>query len=99
MTPILFVHGGGDNAHHYDLEIVQRLREALGTERSIEYPRVAGLERIEWAPTSAELSERFATLARAATVVAHSVGGAAALKVLSGSDRFPIRNLFLLAPP
>jgi len=57
MTPILFVHGGGDDAYRFDLQIVQRLREALGSEPSIVYPRIAGLERIERAPTTAELSD------------------------------------------
>jgi uncharacterized protein len=96
---VLMVHGGGDNAYHFDLEILKRLRVALGTEVAIEYPRIAGLERIEWASTSAELSKQFANLAPSATVVAHSVGGAAALKILSDSNSFPVANLFLLAPP
>jgi uncharacterized protein len=99
MTAVLFVHGGGHNAFGFDLEIERRLQDAIGTDVSIEYPRFVGLERIEWALTFAELSARFASLRHEATVVAHSVGGAAALKVLSGAGNFPIRNLFLLAPP
>lgn len=96
---VLFVHGGGEAAFHFDFKIVRRLRGALGTNLPLEYPRLLGLERIEWPPAYAELSELLTNLPHDATVVAHSVGGAAVLKILSGSSNFPIRNLFLLAPP
>lgn len=96
---VLFLHGGGDHAFRFDLEIVTRLREALGTNLQVEYPRIVGLERIEWRPTFDELSERLTELPPNATVVAHSAGGAAVLKILSGSGDFSVRNLFLLAAP
>lgn len=99
MKPISFVHGGGDDAYAFDLDIVHRLRHALGPEPPIAYTRIAGLEQIEWTPTVRDLSERFANLARATTVVAHSLGGAAVLKTLSTLDIPLIKNLFLLAPP
>ena len=96
---VLFVHGGGDDAFSFDFEIVRRLREALGTKLQLEYPRFVGLERIEWPSTLAELSEQLSKLPHDATVVAHSLGGTAMLKILSGSGNYPVRNLFLLAPP
>jgi predicted alpha/beta hydrolase family esterase len=99
MLPILFVHGGADNAYRFDLEIIQRLQRSLGDEFSLGYPRIAGLERIEWQPTFSELSQQFAKLTDDATVIAHSIGGAAVLKLLLSPGIRPIRNLFLLAAP
>src|SRR5438270_3929004 len=96
---VLFVHGGGNEAFRFDFAIVKRLRAELGPNSPLQYPRVVGLERIEWSSTFAELSEQLRKLAADATVVAHSVGGAAMLKILSSSGNFPIRNVFLLAPP
>jgi uncharacterized protein len=99
MSRALFVHGGGDDAFHFDLELEARLQNALGDEVEIEYPRFVGLERIEWQPAFDALSACFAGLEPDSIVVAHSIGGAASLKVLSGARKFPIRNLFLLAAP
>lgn len=96
---VLFVHGGGDDAFRFDSEIVTRLREAIGPSLRVEYPRIAGLERIEWPPVFADLSERLSALPPDACVVAHSAGGVAMLKILSGLLKPPIRNLFLLATP
>jgi uncharacterized protein len=96
---ILFIHGGGDEAFRFDADIVNRLREALRTDLRLEYPHIEGLERIEWEPTSRELTARFAELPRNSTVIAHSVGAAATLKLVSETSTFAIRNLFLLAAP
>lgn len=95
----MFIHGGGDNAHRADREIVRALRGVLGTDVTVDYPYIPGLEEIEWAAISGQLSEQFANLTEGSIVVAHSLGGAAALKVLSSNGRRCIASLFLLAPP
>ncbi|MBV9646152.1 MAG: alpha/beta fold hydrolase [Candidatus Eremiobacteraeota bacterium] len=96
--PVLFIHGGGDNAYAFDSELVQRLRAAL-PHVPIAFPRVEGLEKIEWHETFQQLSQTLAATTPDTIVVAHSIGGAAVLKVLSTIDRLAIRNLVVLAAP
>ena len=95
----LFVHGGGADAYRFDADIVRRLRETLAGTVELEYPRVAGLERIEWPSTNAQLAPLLAALPGDAVLVAHSAGAVAAVKILSGSDTFAVRRVFLLAAP
>jgi uncharacterized protein len=94
---VIFIHGGGYGAHRLDAEIARRLSRALGPKISMGYPHIPGLEDLDWAATSRQLSRELGS--NSSAVVAHSVGGAAVLKLLSSASYGSIDNLFLLAPP
>lgn len=95
---LTFIHGGGDDAYTVDRELMLRICEAGGF-NELQYPRVAGLERLEWEATFVELSEYFIRLDEPVSVIAHSVGGAAMLKWMLCSTCPTPKHLFLLAAP
>ncbi len=96
---IVFVHGGGDNAHAVDREIASALSNALGSSEPIDYPRVEGLEQIDWKKTQEQLVNVLRTAAEGTTLVAHSLGASAALKLLTDGVSTKITNAILLAAP
>ena len=99
MTKVLFIHGGGDDAHQWDKKIVDRLQALLGSERPIDFPLIGGLESLDWAAIDQQLGDALRALPKGAIVVAHSVGAAAMLKLLSSGTDPTLAHLFLLAPP
>ncbi len=96
---VLFVHGGGDDAYRCDKEIVDRLQSDLGPDKPIDVPLIAGLEVLDWPAVASQLGTALEALPRGAIVVAHSLGAAAVLKLLSAGADPKLSQLFLLAPP
>jgi pimeloyl-ACP methyl ester carboxylesterase len=98
-TPILFIHGGGDEAYDYDRKIADRLQQALGPGYLLTSPHIRALETLDWPKVDAQLGNALDQLPAGAVVVAHSVGAAAVLKLLSAGRDPRLKHLFLLAPP
>ena len=99
MTEVLFVQGGGDDAYKYDKKIVDRLQKALGPELAIAFPYIEGLEKLDWAAVSTKLGDALQNLPKGSIVVAHSVGAAATIKLLSEGLDPKLAHLFVLAAP
>ena len=96
---ILFVQGAGEGAHPWDQPMVDNLRAAL-PDKSIAYPKIDGLETVDWPSTKSAITEALAGLKDGGIVVAHSLGGAAMLKFLSeGNTKPSLAGLFLIAVP
>jgi hypothetical protein len=96
---VLFVQGGGDDAYVWDKDIVERLQEALGKAPRITFPKIEGLDALNWKSAKRELGTAMKDLSDRAVIVAHSVGAAAILKLLVEGADIHLRHLFLLAPP
>ncbi len=98
---LLFVQGGGKGTHdEWDSKLVESLRQELGQDYEIHYPRMpdeADPNVMSWKrKISAELSR----LRGNVLLVGHSVGGSILLKYLSEEEvKKPIAGLFLLAAP
>lgn len=99
VTVVLFVHGGADEAYRYDREIADRLQQSLGTEPVVRFPCIEGLEQLDWAAVEQQLGTALRELPAGSVVVAHSIGAAAVLKLLSAGLDPKLAHLFLLAPP
>ena len=99
MTQLLFIHGGSEGAYDWDERIVARLQPLLGADTPIACPRIEGLEALDWSRTKAELGKLLSALPPQSIVVAHSIGAAAILKLLSEGVDPRLKHLFLLAPP
>lgn len=96
---ILFVQGAGEGAHPWDQPMVDNLKAALPG-ASIAYPVIDGLEQVDWPQARTALKEALAGLKDRGIVVAHSLGGAAVLKLLlSEKVDKQIGGLFLVAVP
>ena len=96
---VLFVHGGGDDAYTWDRKLADRVQAALGSTPHLDVPTFDGLEALDWSATERDLGGALRALSSGAIVVAHSVGAAAVLKLLSDGLHPKLRHLFLLAPP
>ena len=99
MSPLLFVHGGGDDAYRWDKKIADRLQAVLGSSRPLACPHLEGLEALDWRAVAHELGDALSALPPDAVVVAHSVGAAAVLKLLTTGLDPHLNHLFLLAAP
>ncbi len=76
---VFLVHGGGEGSYVED----QHLQTFLSQHFAVEYPRFSGLESLDFARW-AEAGDTFLQkLSPASTIVAHSLGGPALLKVLA----------------
>ena len=99
MTALLFVHGGAENAYSFDKKIVDRLQPLLGGGHRLRFPHMKGLEDLDWSATAKALRAQVEDLPPHSIVVAHSVGAAAMIKLLSEGTQPSLRHLFLLAAP
>ena len=101
MKQVLFVQGGGKNAHDdWDDKLVASLQQYLGSAYAIAYPRMPDEEAPNAHRWQTTIAAELAKLGEGAIFVAHSVGAAIALDYLAAAP--PARRLagiFLLAIP
>lgn len=98
---LLFVQGGGKGTHdEWDHKLVESLRQRLGADYEIRYPRMPGEEEPSYARWKPALEQEFAALRDGAVLVGHSVGAAILVNLLASHP--PARRfgaLFLIAAP
>src|SRR5689334_4978872 len=81
---LLFIQGGGEGTHdEWDDKLVASLREELGQEYEIHYPRMPREEDPSYELWKPELERVLGTLRDGAILVGHSVGGTILLKFLT----------------
>ncbi|MEO1090559.1 MAG: alpha/beta hydrolase [Pseudomonadota bacterium] len=99
-SKILVVHGAGEGAHEEDAPLAGFVRSLADDPASVAYPEIKGLETLNWSLAATELKAAITNRAEGCKLVAHSLGGAAVLKLLSQGIRAPrIGGLFLIATP
>jgi predicted alpha/beta hydrolase family esterase len=97
---VLFIQGAGEGAYEEDGELVKSLRETLGTEYTVLYPKMPNDGEAKYEALKARIASALAALDGAVILVAHSAGGAVLLKYLSEEDIVqPIPGIFLIATP
>ena len=98
---LLFVQGGGKGTHdEWDSKLVDDLRQRLGADYEIRYPRMPGEEEPSYARWKPTLEHEFTALRDGAVLVGHSVGATILISLLA--SRPPARRfgaLFLIAAP
>jgi len=81
---LLFVQGGGKGAHdQWDNKLVESLRQELGPDYEIHYPRMPSEDDPSYGPWKTTLESVFETLEDGAILVGHSVGATILVKVLA----------------
>lgn len=97
---ILFIQGAGEGAFDEDKLLADAIRNQQGSGAGFHYPKLEGLEKIDWAVAAKELSNALSKLEAGGIVIAHSLGGAALLKLLSEHPEIAdISSLYLIATP
>jgi predicted alpha/beta hydrolase family esterase len=98
---LLFVHGGGAGVHdEWDSKLVESLRQALGPEYEVRYPRMPDEADPDFAAWSATLRNELARMDDGAIVVGHSVGGTILINTLAEQPpSLTLGAIFLVAAP
>jgi predicted alpha/beta hydrolase family esterase len=98
---LLFVQGGGKGTHdEWDSKLVASLRQELGQDYEIHYPRMPSEDDPSYDLWKTALERMFGTLRDGAILVGHSVGGTILLKVVA--QQLSVRDfgaIFLIAAP
>jgi predicted alpha/beta hydrolase family esterase len=97
---VLFIQGAGEGAYEIDKELVDALRDELGAEYNVNYPRMPEEESAGYEEWKARISKELAALDGRLILVAHSVGSSMLLKYIS-EERLEkhLAGLFFIAAP
>lgn len=97
---VLFIQGAGEGAYEEDGKLVKSLRDVLGSEYNVQYPKMPEEEDQGYEAWKARISKELAALDGEVILVGHSVGSSMLLKYLSEEK---IENstvgIFLIAAP
>jgi len=97
---ILFIQGGGDNGYDADTAMVDSLKQALGDEYEVIYPKLQADESASDFGWPRQIGEKISDIKGDVILVAHSVGASVLLKYLSEEKvEKKIIGIFLLATP
>jgi predicted alpha/beta hydrolase family esterase len=97
---VLFIQGAGKGAYEEDGELVKSLRERLGTEYNVRYPKMPEEEDQGYEAWKAQISKELAKIDDEVILVGHSVGSSMLLKYLSEENvKDSIPGIFLIAAP
>jgi len=97
---VLFVQGAGEGAYEEDAELVKSLRDALGTDYNVLYPKMPEQENSGYEAWKAQISKELTALDGKVILVGHSVGSSMVLKYLSEERvEASLVGIFLIAAP
>jgi uncharacterized protein len=100
QVQLLFVQGGGEDAHAWDAKLVASLREHLGSGYAVRYPLMPNEGDPQYAPWKKCIAEELAIIGDNVLLVGHSVGAAVLIKFLAdGGFKHSIAGVFLVAAP
>jgi len=81
---VLFIQGGGANVHdQWDNKLVESLRQELGSDFEVRYPRMPKEEDPHYAPWKGAIEKELEALNDGAILIGHSIGGAILVNVLA----------------
>ena len=98
---LLFVQGGGENAHDdWDSKLVESLRQKLGPGYRVRYPRMPDEDNPHFGRWKAALRRQFETLDDGAVLVGHSIGATILVHCLAEEppERLPAGILLISMP-
>ena len=97
---VLFIQGAGEGAYEEDEKLVKSLRDVLGAEYNVRYPKMPEEEDQGYEAWKARISKELAAFDGEIILVGHSVGSSMLLKYLSEETvEKSIAGIFLIAAP
>ncbi len=96
---VLFIHGAGEGAFEEDEPLAKSLREALGSEFEVVYPRMPETFDATYEDWTDLIARALTGLEGPVTFVGHSVGGSVLLKYLAESPLPVATGAHILAAP
>lgn len=97
---VLFIHGGGGGAYAEDAKLASNLREKLGSNYHVHYPKMPHEEEPDYNVWKQVISDELAALEHRAILVGHSIGASVLIKLLTETS-LPrsVRAVFLISAP
>jgi predicted alpha/beta hydrolase family esterase len=84
MKQVLFIQGAGTAVHaKWDIRLVESLRQALGPEYEVRYPRMPNESDPKFASWQRAIDKEIGALRSPAALVGHSVGGTMLINALA----------------
>src|SRR5690625_3080969 len=98
---VLFIHSAGtQDSHQGSSNLLAYLKDSLGDEYNLLYPKMPHPENPEYKLWEFQLEKEFAALDGEVLLIGHSLGGSVLLKYLSEKAiNRPIFGLFMIAAP
>ncbi|MFT9847789.1 alpha/beta hydrolase [Aneurinibacillus sp. REN35] len=98
---VLFIHSAGaQGLHQGSSDLVAYVKDALGDEYNLLYPKMPNSEDPEYTLWKLQLDKEFASLDGEVLLIGHSLGGSVLLKYLSEkTTNRSISGLFMIAAP
>ncbi len=98
---VLFIQGAGEGTYdHWDNRLVESLREKLGPDYQVHYPRMPDESDPDYPTWRNVIAQELARLGDGVILVGHSAGGTILVNALvSASPPQPVAALMLLAAP
>jgi uncharacterized protein len=99
--PVLFIQGAGSmHAPEGSGQLAAYLARALGTDYRVIAPEMPDADNPHYQPWRDRIEQELTAIDQDVILVGHSFGGSVLLKYLAeGSDRRPVRGLFLVSVP
>lgn len=97
---VLFIHGGGEGAYDGDAKLAASLRQDLGPEYSVRFPKMPNEEEPDYQTWARTIEAEIKAMGDGAILVGHSIGASVLIKWLT--DRKSPRSLagvFLISAP
>ena len=99
-TKVLFVQGGGDEAHAWDARLVASLEQKLGPGYVVVYPQMPNESDPNYPAWKQRIREELPGLGKGAVLVGHSIGASILIKLLAeGGTGQTFKGVFLIAAP
>ncbi|WP_207429430.1 alpha/beta fold hydrolase [Pedobacter sp. SYSU D00535] len=97
---LIFIHGAGDEGYEADAELVASLRQTLGEEYEVRYPKLTTDESRSDFGWPEQIQTQLDAMEEEFVLVGHSLGASFILKCLSERTiKKAIRGVFLIAAP
>jgi predicted alpha/beta hydrolase family esterase len=97
---VLFIQGGGKEAHAWDARLVASLQEKLGPGYAVSYPEMPDEADPDYQAWKRRISEELNRLGDDTVLVGHSLGGSVLMKALAkGLITQRLKGVCLIAAP
>lgn len=98
--PVLLIHGGGEGAYKADAKIASSLREKLGPNYEVRFPRMPNEDEPDYANWKDIILRELEVMGAGAILVGHSIGASVLIRLLTENALpQPASGAFLVAGP
>jgi len=99
-TKVLFVQGGGQDAHDWDAKLARSLEEKLGRDYSVSFPKMPNEADPNYLAWKRQICDELEVLGDGTVLVGHSIGASMVIKMLAeGAIAQKLGGVFLIAAP